>query len=338
MLSILLISGAAALELTTAQVARHDRPDDCWLVVDGDVYDVTEWVGAHPGGDTIERGCGKDATWFFDHRDDQGGHSEAARAVLDAYRLGRLGDSVADAPVPAPAPHPHDLNLQRTRLGLTPTADVGPARSIALRVGHHVSTDADVPSGIALQLGYSAGAVDVLVTDEQSAGIGGLEVKVRVLDQHGRQEAPLSVAVVAGGGMGYAAEVPETWAQAVVQRDLLDRRLLLRANGTGAVSPGVAGAARASAGGALEFRPIPVHGVFGEVQVPVSEPGAVAWAAGLGFYTRQHVFALYASSTPSLHPAVLAGPTEPALAIGGSLERAFRLPTRRGAERVVSQP
>ena len=32
------------------EVKKHTREDDCWLVVDGDVYDVTEFLDEHPGG------------------------------------------------------------------------------------------------------------------------------------------------------------------------------------------------------------------------------------------------------------------------------------------------
>ena len=32
------------------EVKKHTREDDCWLVVDGSVYDVTEFLDEHPGG------------------------------------------------------------------------------------------------------------------------------------------------------------------------------------------------------------------------------------------------------------------------------------------------
>ena len=32
------------------EVKKHTREDDCWLVVDGDVFDVTEFLDEHPGG------------------------------------------------------------------------------------------------------------------------------------------------------------------------------------------------------------------------------------------------------------------------------------------------
>jgi len=35
---------------TPAQVAAHNRADDCWISVEGKVYDVTEFMKEHPGG------------------------------------------------------------------------------------------------------------------------------------------------------------------------------------------------------------------------------------------------------------------------------------------------
>lgn len=314
---------AAAAPMTMAEVARHDQPTDCWMAIDGDVYDVTPWVAAHPGGDAILRGCGKDAGWFWHHRGTDGGHTEAAAQVLAAFRLGAIGDpSPAAGPTPAP-PHPHAQRLARGGLALGTLAATGPDGALLLRVKHAISTDAAVPSGIDLQLGYAFGRVDLVVRDERAAGIGGLEAKVLLLDQH--TGAPASAAVVGGGGMATQAGAPVLWGQAVLERGWLDRRLVLAASGSGATSPGVDQSGRLGAGASVEFRPIPVHGLFAEVQVPMSDPAALAWAAGLSFYTRQHTFSLYAASTPLLHPVSLAAPTPAALAIGGSLERAFTL-------------
>lgn len=36
--------------VSAAEVARHAAPDDCWVVVDGTVWDLTEFAPTHPGG------------------------------------------------------------------------------------------------------------------------------------------------------------------------------------------------------------------------------------------------------------------------------------------------
>jgi L-lactate dehydrogenase (cytochrome) len=52
--------------VTMDEVARHDKPDDCWLVFNGKVYDLTKFHRAHPGGAAlILNNAGKDATAIF---------------------------------------------------------------------------------------------------------------------------------------------------------------------------------------------------------------------------------------------------------------------------------
>lgn len=51
---------------TLDEVAVHNAPDDCWVIVRGNVYDVTKWVPNHPGGPLIYVKAGKDCTQLFD--------------------------------------------------------------------------------------------------------------------------------------------------------------------------------------------------------------------------------------------------------------------------------
>lgn len=51
---------------TLEEVSAHNTQEDCWLVVDGTVADMTSFFGKHPGGDeNLLKGCGKDATEMF---------------------------------------------------------------------------------------------------------------------------------------------------------------------------------------------------------------------------------------------------------------------------------
>lgn len=70
------------------EIARHATSSDCWMAIDGNIYDVTAYVasGQHPGGDAILKGCGKDATGSFNS---VAAH-EQAKNLLTQYYIGDL--------------------------------------------------------------------------------------------------------------------------------------------------------------------------------------------------------------------------------------------------------
>ena len=80
--------------LTMEEVALHTTPQDCWFVIEGNVYDVTPFIAAqkHPGGAAILEGCGKDATELFNTRPMGSGtpHDTKARDMMSDYYLGEL--------------------------------------------------------------------------------------------------------------------------------------------------------------------------------------------------------------------------------------------------------
>lgn len=73
---------------TMAEVALHNSRTNCWAAVSGSVYDLTSWIGQHPGGSTAIIGiCGLDATSAFTAQ-----HSGQARPVseLSGFKIGVL--------------------------------------------------------------------------------------------------------------------------------------------------------------------------------------------------------------------------------------------------------
>lgn len=51
---------------TLAEVAERNTTAECWVVVDGGVYDLTPWISEHPGGPSrITQLCGTDGTQQF---------------------------------------------------------------------------------------------------------------------------------------------------------------------------------------------------------------------------------------------------------------------------------
>ncbi|TDZ32221.1 NADH-cytochrome b5 reductase 1 [Colletotrichum spinosum] len=74
-------------EYTAKEVAAHREADDCWMVIHGEVYDVTKYLHDHPGGaDVLIEAGGVDATEAFDNA----GHSEDASEIMADFRIGKL--------------------------------------------------------------------------------------------------------------------------------------------------------------------------------------------------------------------------------------------------------
>jgi len=79
----------AMREITLTECKEHSSEESCWLVMHGKVYDVTEFLDDHPGGDEIIlQAAGRDATDDFEDV----GHSEAARRQLEPMLIGTYVD------------------------------------------------------------------------------------------------------------------------------------------------------------------------------------------------------------------------------------------------------
>ncbi len=88
----------ADVVLTVAEVKKHNTESDCWAIISEKVYDITEYIPRHPGGDEILRACGNDATTLFTSRTTENGdsvgsgtpHSNSAESQLSQFLLGDL--------------------------------------------------------------------------------------------------------------------------------------------------------------------------------------------------------------------------------------------------------
>lgn len=91
-------SQSSSKTISADEVKKHNSKDDCWTIVQGNVYDITSYIPNHPGGDEILRACGEDGTELFTARTDKDGetvgsgtpHSPSAQSQLEAFLVGRL--------------------------------------------------------------------------------------------------------------------------------------------------------------------------------------------------------------------------------------------------------
>lgn len=47
------------------EIATHNTPESLWLIIKDKVYDLTEYIALHPGGEAIFRNAGMDSTAGF---------------------------------------------------------------------------------------------------------------------------------------------------------------------------------------------------------------------------------------------------------------------------------
>jgi alkylation response protein AidB-like acyl-CoA dehydrogenase len=92
---LLNMSGEA---LTRDAVAKHNTPEDMWCIVDHKVYDLTDFVDAHPGGSVVlEQVAGTDATIAF--------YNLHRQEVLEKYSdlcIGTIEGEKSEVIVPQP--------------------------------------------------------------------------------------------------------------------------------------------------------------------------------------------------------------------------------------------
>ncbi|EAR97022.2 cytochrome b5-like heme/steroid-binding domain protein (macronuclear) [Tetrahymena thermophila SB210] len=74
---------------TWPEIIKHDRREDCWVVIDGKVYDVTSLLPHHPGGDMILDGAGGECTFMW-----QSYHPSwmIEKKVQEKYLIGEVKD------------------------------------------------------------------------------------------------------------------------------------------------------------------------------------------------------------------------------------------------------
>ncbi|XP_045536871.1 cytochrome b5-like [Papilio machaon] len=74
-------------EISSDEVKKHHDKRSAWIIIHNDVYDVTNFMSEHPGGEeSLLEFAGKDGTTGFEDV----GHSQDAREMLVKYKIGTL--------------------------------------------------------------------------------------------------------------------------------------------------------------------------------------------------------------------------------------------------------
>lgn len=71
-----------------ADISQHGSETSCWTIINGGVYDLSDWIGKHPGGKrAILSICGKDGSGAFNA---QHGGAQLQQDILKGYKIGVL--------------------------------------------------------------------------------------------------------------------------------------------------------------------------------------------------------------------------------------------------------
>ncbi|KAM0324896.1 hypothetical protein ACHAQA_007862 [Verticillium albo-atrum] len=110
---------------STSDVASHNKPNDLYIIVDGDVYDLTKFQDDHPGGKKIiQRVAGKDASkQFWKYHNE--GILKKYKAKLQVGSLDSKPKAVEPAPVAA-APQPTKAVVKAAPQAAAPTDESEP--------------------------------------------------------------------------------------------------------------------------------------------------------------------------------------------------------------------
>jgi cytochrome b involved in lipid metabolism len=72
------------------EIVQHSSPDDLWMVLHGNVYDVTSVIDSHPGGaEVLIDAAGTDSTTAFD----EVGHSQDSLEMLKPLLVGVVDET-----------------------------------------------------------------------------------------------------------------------------------------------------------------------------------------------------------------------------------------------------
>lgn len=83
--------------IAISELARHGSPTDCWMAINGKVYDVTAYLPDHPSvPELIVPWCGKESTHAYATKGKARSHTDYADRLLEDYWIGRIVNASAN--------------------------------------------------------------------------------------------------------------------------------------------------------------------------------------------------------------------------------------------------
>jgi cytochrome b involved in lipid metabolism len=81
-------------DYSLAEVTEHNQEKDCWMAIEGQVYDITSYLPMHPSDpEIVMPWCGKEASQAWQTKTIGRPHSSRAMHLLNRYLIGKLQTS-----------------------------------------------------------------------------------------------------------------------------------------------------------------------------------------------------------------------------------------------------
>jgi cytochrome b involved in lipid metabolism len=95
LISFTLLSFGKIFAYTADDVAQHNTEDDCWVIYDNGIYDITNYLDDHDRYLDIREWCGTDMTEAFETKDDTGrDHKDSSYALLETFKIGDIEEEI----------------------------------------------------------------------------------------------------------------------------------------------------------------------------------------------------------------------------------------------------
>lgn len=79
--------------IPASELSRHNSQEDCWMAINGQVYDVTDYLPEHPSRPSvILPWCGREASEGYRTKGKGKPHSATADQLLPTLRIGTYAE------------------------------------------------------------------------------------------------------------------------------------------------------------------------------------------------------------------------------------------------------